>query len=206
MGERKVMDKLKISFEINYKLAVIGLVITIAAVFLYLYFPKECREVYLSVLSIIAVGIALTGFLYRVFQIHIALEQKSQELTFNKIQASANLISQWHSPEMAKLTVLAGELRLEANTKSPKQVSDILESSRDKKEAVVCLLNFLEKMALMVHLDAVDKDSCKRFFSVIVADYHFAFSDYIGKIRKTSKEDNIFIEFSNLHKEWQENK
>ncbi len=69
-------------------------------------------------------------------------------------------------------------------------------------EALTRVLNFAEKLAIVVENDLADEVILKQFFRGIVVGYYHDFRDFIDLKRRERKNDKIFEKFFWLASRW----
>jgi hypothetical protein len=129
----------------------------------------------------------------------IDLEAK---LKNRKKQYAAQLISEWHSPEMSKLSVIANATKVNISQLEPKDVIEYLKGDPEKEHAMVATLNYLEKLAICINHDIADEPLLKDFFEGIVKRYHYTLKGLINLKRRELQNNRIFEHFIELAVKW----
>ena len=155
------------------------------------------------IFQIVAACIALTAVIYTAMNVQLISQQQQRDLVHKRKIAAAELITQWHNPEMAKLTTIGAALRKEIVHLEPREVLELLSKDRDKHQAMVSILNYLEKMAILLEHDMADEKVLRDFFEAIVRVYYHALKAFIAEQRRVMNTDKIFDRFEALAKRWE---
>jgi hypothetical protein len=224
--QEKTIDELKIRFR--YVTLVTGLFLTAVAVLAYIKLGRS-PEIE-GAMAIFAAGVALTALTYTAMNIHLVSTHQKQTLTmqaqaitiqqqaiqlqtqaielqnettnFNKKMRALDIVNQWNSPEIRKLTLIADDVGRDIENFSPKELADLLQNNKDKYMAAILTLNFLENMSLAIRHKLADEQFLKDFFKLTIRFYFSALKGIIDMERKTFKSNQIFNEIEDLLDKW----
>lgn len=193
------MDELRIS--IKYAILVVGLILSVVVTVLF-YFLDPSRSVQ-TALMILGTGIALTTLVYAAHNLKLLHESQQTGQDLERKRFSADLIRQYNSPEMTKLTVIAYELKKDIKDLQPGEVVAYLQDDSHKKEreAMVLSLNFFERMAIAINHGIADEDLLKDFFRGIVRNNNLTLKGFIELRQRDNPK--VWEKFQKLATKWE---
>ncbi|HNJ41323.1 MAG TPA: hypothetical protein PKZ53_12590, partial [Acidobacteriota bacterium] len=96
------MDTLALNIRIRYATLILGLLITVV-VTVWVYKTTDTPQPK-DIVPVAAALIAMTALVYAAMSFHVNVQLNEIKLLQDKKQFSLSLISEWHKPDMAKLT------------------------------------------------------------------------------------------------------
>jgi len=195
------MDTLRFQVQIKFGVLIAGVFLTAVTAFLVYHYQPVSPAVPIT-LQIVGSGIALTALCYAAMTLHFNVKLNSLRILNEKKKFASDLITEWHKPDMAKLTVAASEITTKVKDLEPKQVLAYLKKDPAKQMAIATMLNYFEKMALVIHEDLADEPMLKDYFKGIVQRYYHAFIEFIRYKRKELTNEAIFERFEQLAHNW----
>jgi Domain of unknown function (DUF4760) len=224
--QERTIDEL--NFRVRYITLFTGLFLTAVAVLAYIKLGRSPDIE--GAMAIFAAGVALTALIYTAMNIHLVSTHQKQTLTmqaqaitiqqqaiklqtqaielqnettkFNKRMRALEIVNQWNSPEIRKLTLIADDVGRDIENLTPKELADLLHNNKDKYMAAILTLNFLENMALAVRHELADEEFLKDFFKLTIRFYFSALKAIVDMERKTFKSSQIFNEIEDLLGKW----
>ncbi|MDY6973867.1 MAG: DUF4760 domain-containing protein [Thermodesulfobacteriota bacterium] len=195
------MDEIRINIYVRYAVLLLGVFLTIAAmVICYLWGgPSSTLD---NVLKIFGSGIALTALVYAAMNVRLIYNSQQHNLEMKRKSFSSDLISQFNSPEMTKLSIISYALKKDIKDLKPDEVVEYLEKDQDKKTAMVASLNFFEKLAISIEHGLADEKLLRDFFRGIVRSNFHALKGFIELKRKENQNNKIFEKFEALARRW----
>jgi hypothetical protein len=194
------MDTFNVNITIRYITLVIGFLATVA-VTIWAFSASSSHEPK-DIVPVAAAGIAATALVYSAMSLHANQILNERKLLQEKKLLSLNLISEWHKPDMVKLTIVGAALRKQIKDIQPKEVIEVLANDKEKQTAVVSMLNYMEKLAISVNVGVADEETLREFFDSIVRLYYHALRGFIEYKRMDLSDANVFIRFEDLAKRW----
>lgn len=211
---------LKLNYKTLYIGAIITLIITTGFVLIanYAGIKYEIRDV----VAIFTCGIVSTTLIYHAKNLKINYEANQAKLDFDKtkweeekrlkIAESASkkkLYSYekaelWFHPHMIK-HVEATRLFLRENKdtlgrSSMEEIRSVIKQMDGMAEALGCVLNYFENMALLIKENIVEEEVIKHFFKTLFTDYYRYLKNFIDGIRHSSS--RYLINYVELAKKW----
>jgi hypothetical protein len=195
-----VPDKIQLQLTIKYITLIAGLVLSCLLVLAYLLFAQPNVRIEI-IIAIAGSGIALTTLAYAAMNLHFLLETEQQKLAAEKKKVAAQLAAEWNRPNMISLTIVGSEVGKAAKDLP---LADFIKLLKDtKKEAsIIAILNYFERMELIIQHDMADEGFLKDFFYFSVNGYYHAYHDYINYKRQQMGNQHIFERFEALAKRW----
>ena len=192
------MDQLSINVRINYITLIVGVLIT-AAIVLVAWKSSQKPEV---LLSIVAAGAAVTALVYTAINSQFTRQVHLEELRVKKLENAMAFIERSTSSEMIQAINLGVALREEVRGKNSDQVKQIIKSSPRKKEALVMIFNYFERLGVIVRLEAADEQALKDYYQAAIRRYWHSFNPWVHEIRSDLQDTTIFTETEKLVKRW----
>jgi hypothetical protein len=119
-----------------------------------------------------------------------------------RIDRTTAFISKWSDPAYASIRQAGHEIHriLDGVTqnKHPDTIQTALDNDLDLKIRVIDALNFLEEVALCVHLGIIDPDLTAEFYTSIMQEYHSTFALWIESRRQEKNNRLLFCRLTNL--------
>ena len=195
------MDEIRINIYIRYAVLLLGVFLTIAAMVL-CYLWGGSSSTLDHILEIFGSGIALTALVYAAMNVRLIYDSQQHNLLMKRKSFSSDLISQFNSPEMTKLSIISYALKKDIKDLKPDEVVEYLEKDQDKKIAMVASLNFFEKLAISIEHGLADENLLRDFFRGIVRSNYHALKGFIELKRKENQNNKIFEKFEALARRW----
>lgn len=178
MPSNKSLDKL---FEIKLTVGIGGVLFLISTIFIILYHNKQeyRKTLDFSVLTLTA-SAGLTSVFYFARSSRLELEEK-------KIDRALELNSKWSDFSQIYLRgetlKLLSELEDKSATEQTSIINNAFESDKNVKQAILSILNFLEKLSIAVEQGDVMEERVFDYYRNIVIRYYSLFSPWISQLR-----------------------
>ncbi len=195
------MDEIRINIYIRYAVLLLGVFLTITAMVICHLWGGSSSTLD-NILKIFGSGIALTSLAYAAMNVRLIYNSQQHNLEIKRKTFSSNLITQFNSPEMTKLSIISYALKKDIKELKPEEVVEYLEKNQDKKTAMVASLNFFEKMAISIEHGLADENLLEDFFRSIVRNNYHSLKDFIELKRKENQNNKIFEKFETLAQRW----
>jgi len=199
------MDTIRIQARIKYATLIVGILasITLAIVFLLAIRPADLERAK-EAIEVFGVGAALTSLVYTAMTVHNIHENTAAAIARDRTKYSAELVSQWHSPEMVSLTIKGYKIRQVAKERPGVDTLELIRSEADGERAIVCIFNYFEKLALSLEHGIADETYLRDFFAPIVRGYYHDLFGFATTKRRQLQTSKIFDRFEEMAKRWED--
>ena len=195
------MNDIVINKKIKHPILYLG-VLFIGVAIAALYFLSGQPLTIEICIDIVGAGIAITTLAYAAIHVRLIYYSQQQNLEIKRKLFSADLITQYNSPEMTKLSIISYALKKDIKDLKPEEVIEYLEGNQKKKTAIVASLNFFEKLAISIDHKLADEDLLKDYFRGIIRNNYHALKGFIELKRKENQNNRIFENFEQLTDRW----
>ena len=199
------MLEIKVKAAIRYMVLLLGSVASGAITWWYVTHvnPGATTE---DTLKVLAVCVGLLTLIYTAINSQFSYDVHLLEALNEKKRTSLDLITEWQSSDMAKITVIGKKIREKIKMLDGKAAMALIRADKSDQEAFVALLNFFEKLSIAIEHDLVDQAVLKDFFVPILPIYYSATRDVIQELRREFQSELVFTHFESVGKKWQDHK
>lgn len=192
------MDSVNINFTFRYVTLVLGTLITLVFVWL-AYVGNQKAEI---LISVIAAGAAITALIYTAINSHFSAKIHVEQLRTKKLENAMYFIETSNTPDMVKAVHIGVNLQKEVSGKSSDEIKALINSSEEKRQALIMILNYFERMGVIVRKNAADEEVLKEYWHAAVKRYYHCFEPWILSARNELQDAALFLETKNLTKRW----
>jgi hypothetical protein len=178
------------TIRINPKWVVLTLFLVIELVLVYEYNHHSDRD-----RATIAFGATVVGAAFGLYTYMKGIDEKRAE--------TAHLfMARWTAPEMVQFRLVLLDI-LEHRVDPMDLVrTETDQSIKEKRCAIVSILNFLEEVSIAVHRRAASEDRLQDFYSIIVQQSYGKLEPWIKRERSTDNAPGYYAEFQKLAERW----
>lgn len=192
------MDQVQVNFKLKYITLIFGLIVTIVAVGVGVYKSLPIG----NLLSLFAAGVALTALVYTAINSHFSSQVHLEQLRIKKLENSMIFIEYSSSPEMIRAVSVGMAFRNEVKGKNGKEITSIFSSEPEKKEAIIMIFNYFERLGIVVRSGAADEEALKEYYRGAIRRYWHSLSPWIKDLRAEYQDDNLMKEMEYLLERW----
>lgn len=198
------MDTLSYNLNLPYKFFWIGLTITaLTTLFVSTYHHLDVTQI----ATLIATGFTLTTLAYAALTFNLNLKVNEEKLSFEKKLLAINFISEWHHPDMSGFVrttrLIRDDLKPNVNQGNDHVVT-LLNSDPAKREAVITILNYFEKVAVAIKYDAADDQVLRDYLAGPLRLNFHAFEPFINHLRGFYNDHKLFELLATMSKRWED--
>jgi len=207
-----LIDKLVngcINFVFYYRLAFVFTGTVILAVISYnVWNHSEDAEKYKNISIVFSLGSVIIGIFYAILNYeNNHLKYKAERVNARKM-AAYSTIGEWHKPSMVENLKIAKKLYEEHKhliaDRQTLQFAKILDENEQVRSALVCILNFMEIVAIAVQEGLLDEEIIKKTFKVVFSKYSDNYMFYIMHRRTQQHSPTTWLYFTRLVESWRE--
>lgn len=194
------MDNITLVVRLRYAVLILGIIFTAVVSFSFLYFqwassPKE-------LIPIISACVALIALCYAAMTLHLNTEIRVEELRIRKLEYAMSFIERSSMPDMATAFRICYNLRKTMGKKTTEELIQLIEDDKEVLEAMIIVLNYFERLGIIIRFSAADEQALKDYYSVPIQSIWSLFHEWIEAKRKTSGSKNLFCELEFLIHRW----
>ena len=199
------MDTLRIQARIKYVTLILGVLLssTLAVSFYFFLIKATDPDRPKKVVEIFGVGAALATLVYAAMTVHQMNDASAMTVSHDRIRYAADLVSQWHNPEMVTLTLIGFKIRHAVRAQQGGGVLDIIRGEPEGEKAIVCIFNYFEKVALCVEYGIVNEAFLRDFFAFTASGYYHDAFPFIKLKRAEARTDTAFEKFETMVRRWE---
>jgi len=157
---------------------------------------------------VLACGSVVIGIFYSVINYEHSQIKFRHDIKASRNSLSFNAASEWFKPSMVenlKITkVLYVQHRHLIDENKAAEFSKILDENEQARSALVSIFNYLECIAIAVNENILDESFMKKYLSGVCVNYIIDYGFYIDYKRNVNKSAQIWINFTNLARKWQD--
>lgn len=192
------MDSVNVNFKFRYVTLVLGALTTLLFVLL-AYVGGQSSEI---LISVTAAGSAITALIYTAINSHFTARIHVEQLRTKKLENAMYFIETSNTPDMVKAVHIGVNLQKEVKEKTSDQIRSLINSSEEKRQALIMILNYFERMGVIVRKEAADEEVLKEYWHAAVKRYYHCFEPWILSARNELQDAALFVETENLTKRW----
>jgi len=201
---RKNIDIISFTKTINIQSS--RFIISISSAFILVGAYAFAEPTYRELIEFATVALGLTtGFLTIIYNIESRVYLQKR-LEYNQTKdRTIKYISRWDDSELYPLKNIAKTIIREAkkdNAKIMKYLEDT--NKQEEKQAIICVLNFLEKVAYLTREGDVDEDKIRNYYQDIFIDFYNEFRGFIEDRKEEVGHNNkVYQSFEHIVRKWQ---
>lgn len=194
------MGEIEFTIRLKYIILITGLlIISSLSLLLTIYADSKILE---RSSSVFGVGIAVLSVVYSALSLHQSNQIRKEELRIKKAEYAMDFISETNDPEFSSRFIDCIKLRDEISDKSGEELDNVIESNDEYHEALTSVLNYLERLGVLVNSGSADEKVLMDYFQSPVRIYWHAFSGWIERKRRERETQDLFCEFEKLAEKW----
>ena len=199
------MDTIRIAARVRYVTLIVGLSASglLAIAFCWFLLGPTDADRAKKTIEVFGIGIGVTALTYTAMTVRQICDQAAEAIARDRRKVAAEMVSQWHSPEMVALTLKGHKLRHAAKSNANVDVIELIKNDQDAEKAIVCIFNYFEKLAISIDHDLVDEDYLRTFFGNIVKGYFHDLFQFAEKKRRQLQTTKVFDRFEAMAKRWE---
>jgi hypothetical protein len=200
------VDTVRIQAKIKYATLVVGVALSVAVAltFYFILIPVSEPNRAKQAVEVFGIGAGLVTLVYAAMTVHQMYDSASAAAARERVRYSADLVSQWHSPDMVVLTLIGFKLRTAARAQPNNDVLELIRREPDGEKAIVCIFNYFEKVALSIEYGIADEPYLRDFFASTVSGYHHDVFAFVQRKRSEARTTKIFDKFEEMAKRWEQ--
>ena len=194
------MDTMKLEINIKHLAFTIVIALSVIGTFVYYYFEDPTKFQITTILDIIVAIMAIGAVFYAALNVQLMRMKSQEDLQLGKKARCADIIANWNTPEMAEIAVTGSSLR--EKELGVVALLEHLKNNHVDQKALFSILNFFERLALLVESEVVDENMAKEYFVDLVVLYWLSFREFIKKQRVKLTQPNHYQKFEELYIKW----
>lgn len=194
-------DELRIDLRARYTTLIIGLIGVVAvSVWAYRTTPNALPK---DVVPVSAAALAAVALIYAAHTFNLNVAVNEQRLALDRQKAALEIMATWTGGEMTKQAIRCFKYR--SKLKGPEGSDGLakLREDEDTQMAFIAILNYLERLALVVHCGFADEDLLREYFAGILHEYFYACKPFVDDQRVRYKDAELFGKLEALEMRWQ---